>query len=138
MNPTTRILVFYGAIAVVVSLLRVFANTFVSRVAFSWMGPKPNAGENWAAYQWRWAVYSFDWLVQMVGLFVLVNGALVLFPQTQQHQLLWVFQFALALGLGMALLAFVAFVAKAAKAHFFGPNPQHELPSQPQGAPIDI
>ena len=138
MNPTTQILVFYAAIAVVVFLLRVFANTFVSRVAFSWMGPRPNDGENWATYQWRWATYSFDWLIQVVVLFVLVNGALILFPQTQEFQVLWALQFGLALGLAMALLAFVAFVAKAIKARFLGPNPKYELPSQPHGAPIDV
>src|SRR6267142_2173371 len=133
MNTTAQILALYGVIAAVVVLLRVFANSFVSRVAFSWMGPAHKDGENWAAYQWRWAVYSFDWLIQILVLFALVNGVLVLFPQTQEHQLLWVLQFGLALGLGMALLAFVAFLVKAAKAYLFGPNPTYALPTQFNG-----
>jgi len=130
MNTTAQILALYGVIAVVVVLLRVFANSFVSQVAFSWMGPAPKDEESWAAYQWRWAVYAFDWLIQILVLFALVNGVLVFFPQTQEHQLLWAFQFGLALGLGMALLAFAAFLAKAAKAHFLGPNPKYALPTQ--------
>ena len=65
MSPTAQILVFYGLIAVMVVLLRVFANSFVGRVAFSWRGPAPRNGESWAVYQWRWAVYSFDWLIQV-------------------------------------------------------------------------
>jgi len=52
----TRVVVLYAAIAAVVVVLRLFANSFVSRVAFSWMGPKPAEGETWAAYQWRWAL----------------------------------------------------------------------------------
>jgi hypothetical protein len=135
MNTTAQILALYGVIAVVVVLLRVFANSFVSRVAFSWMGPAPKEGENWATYQWRWAVYSFDWLIQVLVLFAVVNGVLFYFPQTQEYQLLWAFQFALALGLGMALLAFVAFLVKAAKAHLLGPNPKHALSAQFNGGP---
>jgi hypothetical protein len=87
------------------------------------MGPKPATGESWAAYQWRWAVYSLDWLIQIVVLLTLLNGVLIAFPQSQEHQSLRAFQFGLTLGLGMALLAFFAFAARAVKARFFGPNP---------------
>lgn len=124
----TKVLEFYAVIGAVVILLRLFSNSFVSRVAFSWLGPKPAVDETWAAYQWRWAVYSLGWLIQIMLLFALVNGVLIAFPQIQQHQLLLAFQFGLTLGLGMALLAFVAFVARAAKARFFGPNPTHKSP----------
>ena len=130
MDTTAQILALYGVIAVVVVLLRLFANSFVSRVAFSWMGPVPKNGESWAVYQWRWAVYSLDWLIQILVLFVLLNGLLVLLPETQEHQWLSAFYFGLALGMGMALLAFVAFLLKATKARFFGPNPRYALPNQ--------
>jgi len=97
------------------------------------MGPKPAEGEPWAAYQWRWAVYSFDWLIQVMVLFALVNGAMMAFPQMGEHQLLRAFQFGLTLGLGMALLAFLAFVARAAKARFVGPNPTYKPLSPSDG-----
>jgi hypothetical protein len=67
-----------------------------------------------------------------------VNGVLVLFPLSQEYQLLWALQFGLALGLGMALLAFIAFLSKAGKAHFFGPNPTYQLPPEVEGAHIDV
>ena len=122
----TRVFVFYATIAAAVIVLRVFANSFVSRVAFSWMGPKRAEGETCSAYQWRWAVYSLDWLIQIMVVFALVSGVIVAFPQTQEHQLLRAFQFGLTLGFGMALLAFLAFIARAAKARFFGPNPTYK------------
>lgn len=123
---STKVLVFYAAVAAVVVILRLFANSFVGRVTFSWMGPKPQKGETWATYQWRWAMYSLDWLIQVMVLFALVNGVLIALPQAREHQLLRVFQFGLTLGLGMALLAFLAFVARAAKARFLGPNPAYQ------------
>jgi len=137
MTTTAQIVAFYAVIAVVVILLRLFANSFVSRVAFSWMGPVPKDGETWATYQWRWAVYSFDWLIQILVLFGVVNGVLVLFPQTQDHQLLFAFYFGLALGLGTAFVAFLAFLCKAAKAHLLGPNPTYALPPPLEGH-IDV
>jgi hypothetical protein len=132
-----KIVIFYAVIGVALFLLRVFANTLVGRIAFSWMGPVPAEGEPWAAYQLRWAVYSLDWLVQVAVLFAVVNGVLMLFPETQRYQLLWAFQFALALGLGMALLASVAFLFKSAKAHYLGPNPTWQPPIE-SGAGIDV
>ena len=84
-----------------------------------------------------WAVYSFDWLIQILVLFGVVNGVLVLFPQTQDHHLLFAFYFGLVVGLGTALVAFLAFLCKATKAHLLGPNPTYALPAPLEGH-IDV
>jgi hypothetical protein len=38
----------------------------------------------------------------------------------------------------MALLAFIAFLSKAGKARFFGPNPTYQLAPEVEGAHIDV
>jgi hypothetical protein len=133
---TATILGIYALIAVVLVVLRQLPGSVVSSIAFSWMGPIPSHGETWAKYQVRWAVYSLDWLIQIVALFAIVNGALWLIPKSQEIQLIWAFQFALAIGLAMAVVAFVAFLVKAAKAHYIGPNPTFE-PQANEGTTID-
>jgi hypothetical protein len=65
---------------------------------------------------------------------LLVSGVRIAFPQTYGHEFLRAFQFGLTVGLGMALLAFLAFAARTAKARFFGPNPTYApLPLSDRG-----
>jgi hypothetical protein len=125
-----QIIGVYAVIGLVLFLVRLLAHTLVDRIAFSWMGPIPAIGELWSTYQWRWATYSLDWLIQITVLFGCLNALFMLYPETQQYQLLFAFQFALALGLGMALLACVGFLIRCAKARFLGPNPAFAPPPE--------
>jgi hypothetical protein len=76
------------------------------------MGPKPAEGETWAAYGER-RNDGFP-----------ANGGASIVARVSIRSYL---------GLGMALLAFLAFVARAAKARFVGPNPTYKPPSPLDG-----
>jgi len=98
-------------------------NSLLCRAATTWFGPLPTQGESWSRFQLRWAAYSLRWLIQIAVLFCALWFVEVRAPEVYSYsvfQLLW---FALPLGFGMALLASIGFLAKAAKAHYIGPNP---------------
>ncbi len=119
-----RIIAFWVAVYVVIWLLSLYPRSTVSRIAFSWFGPAPREGESWAKYQLRWAFYSLDWLGQIAFLFALLFGAAYLYPGIEKRDLfLAVAALGLPIGAGMAVLAMLAFLIKAAKARYIGPNP---------------
>ena len=108
---------------VAIWLLRIQPNSVISRAAFTWIGPKPRAGESWATYQTRWAVYSFGWLCQIA----LVFSALWFYasrnPGVAVRPWFLALGFSFPIGAGISLLATVTFLIKALKAHYYGPNP---------------
>ena len=119
-----QIVLFYLALFAGIWLLSLFPRSTVTRMAFSWFGPIPKEGESFARYQLRWAFYSFDWLGQIFCLLLLFYLASYFYPGIEQNQAFLVFAaFALPIGGGMALLAAVTFLIKAAKARYLGPNP---------------
>ena len=119
-----RIVAFYIALFAVIWALSLFPRSTVARMAFSWFGPVPREGESWARYQLRWAFYALDWLGQIALLFALFYGAAYFYPPVGEHELFLVFAaLALPIGGGMAVLAMAAFLVKAAKARYIGPNP---------------
>jgi hypothetical protein len=122
-----RIVLFYVALFAAIWMLRLFPRSTVSRIAFSWFGPVQREGESWAQYQLRWAFYSLDWLGQIAFLLALLYGVAYLLPGIAEHQAFLIFAaFALPIGAGMALLATAAFLVKAVKARYIGPNPVYD------------
>lgn len=126
-----RIIIFAVGLVGVLWLLRLFPRSSVARIAFSWFGPVPRDGESWAKYQLRWAFYSLDWLSQIAVLFAALFGAVYLWPSFAEHQLFQVAGFALSLAGVTALVAALAFLTKAGKARYLGPNPVYgEMPNE--------
>lgn len=118
-------IVFFGAVLfATIWVLSLFPRSIITRIAFSWIGPVPREGETWGQYQLRWAFYALDWFGQIVFIFALLYGAAYFYPGVEDHQWFLVYAaFALPIAGGMALLATVAFLLKAAKARYIGPNP---------------
>lgn len=120
-----KAVIFGLALFAVIWLLRLFPQSTLSRFAFSWFGPLPSDGESWAKYQLRWAIYSFDWFAQISVLLAALYGAPFVWPSVMDYQIYSVFAtFALPIGAATALCAVLIFLAKAAKARLFGPNPR--------------
>lgn len=124
------ILAFWAVVIAALIALRRWPDSAVAHAAFTWFGPVPERGEAWAKFQFRWAAYSFSWLCQ----FCLLLTALWLLSRYSPgiDSAVWfrVLFFALPLGVGMALLALLGFLIKAAKARFFGPNPVWHGPEE--------
>lgn len=118
-----KIVAFWVIVFVVIVALKLRPESIVARAAFSWIGPLPERDQSLAQFQMRWAMYSFGWLCQ----FALVFSVLWLIASTSPgvDSQIWfqVIGFALPLGAGVALLATVGFLVKAAKARYIGPNP---------------
>ena len=122
----TKILTFFAVVYLGLWLLKRSRNSVLSRAAFSWLGPFPAAGERWSSFQFRWAIYSFWWLCQFVIVLCVLAYVPTFWPETKNEDWLLVSFFALGLGVGMATLAFVAFLFKSLKARWLGPNPEFQ------------
>jgi len=118
-----RVITFALGLVAILWLLRLLPQSAAARIAFSWFGPVPRDGESLAMYQLRWAFYSLDWLSQIAVVFAVLVGAAFLWPSFGEYQVFTVGTFALSIGGAMALAATVAFLLKAGKARYFGPNP---------------
>ena len=132
MSFESKLLCFWAIIGALIIYLRMRPADSVARAALTWIGPFPLVGEPWARFQWRWALYSLSWLLQLLFamsaiymLFMREKGAY------ETHTWLQVVWFGLPLGAGAALLAFIGFLCKAAKARFIGPNPVFAPEAQP-------
>jgi hypothetical protein len=118
------IAVFYGVIAAVLFLLRLFPTSSLSRLAFTWLGPAPKPLEYKSHYFWRWALYGFVWFCQLAAVDLAVMQLLKLSPQLENSLVLQGFFF------GFAMLSFVALGGAlvagtgALRAIMFGPNPR--------------
>jgi hypothetical protein len=100
------------------------ANT-VSRAAFTWIGPVPRIDEPWSHFQVRWAAYSCGWFLQFGLVFSVLYAIAARWPGTGEEAWFRMLAFAVSLGAGMAVLAALGFLFKAAKARFIGPDPQY-------------
>ena len=128
------ILTFWAAVCISLWFLRRHPESVIARAAFSWIGPVPTLGQSWAVFQLRWAMYSFGWLCQFALVFSALWFLVSRSPNVYSYMWFQVFWFALPLGVGIASLASLGFLVKAAKAHYIGPNPtwggpQHEVPA---------
>jgi hypothetical protein len=119
---------FWVIVSVTLWLLRLQPHSVISRAAFAWLGPRPVVGQAWAVYQGRWAMYSFGWLCQVA----VVASGLWFFafrsPGVAVQPWFLALGFGLTVGAGMSLVATIAFLIKAAKAHYLGPNPNWSAP----------
>lgn len=119
------IAVFYACIAGALFLLRLFPQSALSRLAFTWLGPVPRPGEYKSHYLWRWAGYAFAWFCQLLAV------QLAAFYFSQSHQsLVETFLFQALFWFSIPMLGLVAFAGAvvaavtALKTQLFGPNPK--------------
>jgi hypothetical protein len=124
-----KIFVFWAVVYLLIWLLKRRPNSVVTRAAFTWVGPVPAAGQSWATFQLRWAFYSFGWLCQFAVVFSFLFVIVQRYPRAPDSFLFQLLMFAVPIGAGMAALATIGFLVKAAKARLFGPNPTCVLPS---------
>jgi len=124
-----KILAFWVAVYSLLWFFKLRPNSIVTRAAFTWFGPIPVPGQSWSSFQLRWAIYSFGWLCQIAVAFSILFVVAARYPRAPDSIWFQVPMFALPLGAGMAALASIGFLVKAAKARFFGPNPVCPLPS---------
>jgi hypothetical protein len=117
------LLTFWVLVYLALWFLKTRPGNAVARAAFTWIGPRPQTGELWSAYQARWAVYSFGWLCQIALVFSLLWVISKRLAGIDSHPWFLALALGLTLGAGIALLATLGFTVKAAKAHYFGPNP---------------
>ena len=117
------IFAFWAVVYLLLRLLKRRPNSVVTRAAFTLFGPVPIPGQLWSSFQLCWAIYSFGWLCQFALTFSLLFFIAAHYPDAPESYWFQLPMFALTLGMGMALLAWIGFSVKAAKARFFGPNP---------------
>jgi hypothetical protein len=117
------LLAFWAIVFVAIWVLKLRPESTIARAAFTWIGPRPIAGQTWATYQARWTVYSFGWLCQIALVCSGVWFVLARYPDAESHLWLQALFFGLPLGAGVALLATIGFMFTAAKARYIGPNP---------------
>ena len=128
-----RILLFFLGVRVLLLFFQHRPYGIFARTAYTWMGPFPDLGESWSRFQLRWAAYSFRWFVELALLFSALCFFAFKVPNAYSYTLFQLFLFALPLGLGMAFLAALGFLVRAAKAHYIGPNPVLPvLPESPE------
>jgi hypothetical protein len=95
----------------------------LARVAVAWIGPRPVIGQPWSTHQASWAMYSFAWLCQIALVFSALYFLESRFASITSHPWFLGVSFGLTLGAGMALLATIGVLSKAAKAQYLDPNP---------------
>ena len=132
MSFESKLLCFLAIVGALRVYVRIRPTSSIAQAALSWIGPSPVAGESWARFQWRWALYSVSWLLQML---FAMSAVFLLFMQDdgayEKHAWLQLIWFALPLGAGVALLAFVGFACTSVKAHLVGPNPVFAAEAEP-------
>jgi hypothetical protein len=120
--------IFWVVLYVTLWVIRLQPHSVLGRAALTWLGPRPVAGQSWAAYQGRWAMYSFGWLCQIALVFSGLWFYASRNPGLQSQPWFLALGFAFPIGVGMALVATVGFLFKAAKARYLGPNPTWNPP----------
>jgi hypothetical protein len=121
-------LAFWLIVYVLMWFLRIRPGSAIARAAFTWFGPSPVAGQVWSAYQGRWAVYSLGWLCQIALVFSVLWFLSKRVSGIESHPWFLALALGLTLGAGVAMLATIGFLLKAAKARYFGPNPSWSPP----------
>jgi hypothetical protein len=87
----------------------------LARAAFTWFGPFPISGEWRSHFQMRRASYAFGWLSHFALALALSVELGDTLPDLRSAGWLMALDFALVIGLGMALLSMIGFLAKAAQ-----------------------
>lgn len=95
----------------------------LARWLMTWNGPFPLHGETRSRYLGRKARFAFGWLVQILVVSALLFLGVKISPEVAGSDALMVSMFALALGMGMAMLGALLAGLTAAKAAWLGPNP---------------
>jgi len=118
MSFVTHVVIFWALVITVISILRLFPDSFIARVAFSRQGPKPRSREARSRYLLRWAGYWGSWIGQCALVFAVCW--LAASWRTEISESLWFLVFWVA-----AVAAFAALVALMAstKAMVVGPDP---------------
>ena len=119
-----KVAAFWLLVIGAIWLLARFPGSRLSRLAFSWHGPRPAVGESKSHLMFRWATYSLAWLCQII--LVSACGWLATWwhPPMADYQLFMaVWAFALPLLGGMALLGATLTVCAGLKARLIGPDP---------------
>ena len=119
----SKLTVFFLAVDAFLLYMKLRPESVITRAALTWIGPMPEIGQSWAMFQMRWAVYSFVWLCQFALVFSALWWFVSSYPEVYSQSWFQLFWFALPIGTGVALLATIGFLVKAAKARYFGPNP---------------
>lgn len=135
MSFYAKLAVFWVAVFVTLWLLSRFPNSRISRLAFSWYGPKPSPGELKSRFLARWCTYALGWLAQILFVFACGYVASLWFPAIAENMLfLAVWSFALPLLGGTALLGAMLAAGASLKAKYVGPNPVFEVVGHDAGA----
>ena len=124
MSFNEKLALFYIVIRITLWLLARYPQTRISKLAFSYYGPIPTAGEYKSHYYLRWAGYAIGWFSQI--LLILAIGVLVdaqFSLSTRYETSFLVFLFASTILGGIALLGCALAFLAALKAKFIGPNP---------------
>ena len=119
---------FWMVVCFTIWLLKRRPDSLIARAAFTWVGPRPLVGQSWATFQARWAMYSFAWLCQIALVFSALRVIASRAADVDSAPWFLGFAFALSLGAGVALLATLGFLFKAAKARYIGLNPTWNPP----------
>lgn len=111
---------------VLLALLYAFPRSGAARLAFTWYGPFPADGETYAHYRVRRALWVFTLFCQLFIIVVAGAWAIRTHPSLQgtwlEHGLM------VLSGAGWVVLGCILwYLATAAKAAVFGPNPSYEV-----------
>ncbi len=113
---TLKLLIFLLVVLAIGYLLRCFPNSAISKIAFSWHGPKPEDQETLGHYMMRWALYAFKqgavvFIVIVCGIYIGKEINQNIFENTY-FQLFFFFGFPFLVG--MAVLGGIGCLAKSA------------------------
>ena len=120
---TVKLIVFWLVLLTALWLLRRFPESRISRLAFSWHGPTPIAGELKSAFLVRQSLHMLVWATQVLAVFCgvwLLAAYLHNGDSPTMFVVLWI---ALPLLGATFLLAAILHACSALKAKWLGPNP---------------
>jgi hypothetical protein len=133
MSFEQKLIWFWALLFGALWFLRRRPGSIFAQAALTWIGPLPTEGELWSRFQLRWASYACGWFLQFAVALSLLYVASRIWPGAADATWFNVLYFALPIGIGMALLAAIGFSLKAAKAHWFGPNPAFQTRAHGNG-----
>jgi hypothetical protein len=131
----TRIVVFWMVVIAAISMLRLFPDSLLARLAFARLGPLPRWGEARSRYLLRWAGFWGSWLAQcglVVALCWFLASSVSALAESLWFLALWS---VVVPALGMiAFSSGLVALGAAAKARLLGPDPvRSSAPEAPEG-----
>ena len=142
MSFEVKLALFWLGVYLLWRCIRAAPGSTLTRLALTWFGPTKRAGERLSRYRQRQAAFALGWLAQLLAVAALLVLARHVFPAlSKSDEFIGVTGFALAIGLGMALLGALLAGLGALKARWLGPDPIWQPPvetdadddSQPSG-----